>query len=85
MSIIETRTFKSGNSIAVRLPKALGIDAGTSVEIEQRGEEIIVRRTHDPVLQKRRLLKMLKQLKALPKPDHVEKPEAIEFPDRPGL
>ena len=32
-----TKTFKSGNSIAVRLPKALGIAAG--VEMREREEQ----------------------------------------------
>lgn len=37
-----TRTFKSGNSIAVRLPKALGIEAGTEMRVrEERGRYII--------------------------------------------
>ena len=30
-----TKTFKSDNSVAVRLPKALGIEAGVEVEIHK--------------------------------------------------
>jgi antitoxin VapB len=30
-----TRTFKSGNSIAVRLPKALGIPAGVEMRVRE--------------------------------------------------
>ncbi|GAA4761274.1 hypothetical protein GCM10023219_01490 [Stakelama sediminis] len=37
-----TRTFKSGNSVAVRLPKALGIAAGVEVTVrEEHGRYIV--------------------------------------------
>jgi antitoxin VapB len=37
-----TRTFKSGNSVAVRLPKALGIEAGTEMRVcEERGRYVL--------------------------------------------
>ena len=36
-----TKTFKSGNSIAVRLPKALGIEAGTEMRVrEEQGRYV---------------------------------------------
>lgn len=37
-----TRTFKSGNSIAVRLPKALGIAAGIEMRVrEDHGKYVL--------------------------------------------
>ena len=37
-----TKTFKSGNSVALRLPKALGIKEGTEMTVrEERGRYII--------------------------------------------
>jgi len=37
-----TRTFKSGNSIAVRLPKALGIPAGMEMSVrEEQGKYVL--------------------------------------------
>jgi antitoxin VapB len=37
-----TRTFKSGNSVAVRLPKSLGIEPGTEMRIrEERGKYVL--------------------------------------------
>ena len=37
-----TRTFKSGNSIAVRLPKALGIQAGVEMRVrEDHGKYVL--------------------------------------------
>jgi len=36
-----TRTFKSGNSVAVRLPKELGVEAGVEMTVrEERGRYI---------------------------------------------
>ena len=38
----KSRTFKSGNSVALRLPKALGIEAGVEMTVrEERGRFII--------------------------------------------
>jgi antitoxin VapB len=37
-----TRTFKSGNSVAVRLPKSLGIEAGTEMRVrEEQGNYVL--------------------------------------------
>jgi len=37
-----TRTFKSGNSVAVRLPKALGLKEGVEVRVrEEQGRYLI--------------------------------------------
>jgi len=37
-----TRTFKSGNSIAVRLPKSLGVEAGTEMRVrEEQGKYVL--------------------------------------------
>lgn len=39
-----TRVFKSGNSLAVRIPKELAIvEAGQEIEIEQVGNTLVVR------------------------------------------
>ena len=40
--MVRTRTFKSGNSVALRLPKSLGIDAGLEMTVrEERGRYIV--------------------------------------------
>ena len=37
-----TKTFRSGNSVAVRLPKALGVDAGVEMTVrEERGRYVL--------------------------------------------
>ena len=44
--MIKTRVFKSGDSLAVRLPKEFAVDA-TELYIERVGDTILLRETHD--------------------------------------
>lgn len=37
-----TRTFKSGNSIAVRIPREFNLEPGKTLEIKRRGKELIL-------------------------------------------
>jgi antitoxin VapB len=42
MLVKRTKTFKSGNSVAVRLPKSLGVEAGVEMTVrEERGRYIV--------------------------------------------
>ena len=44
----KTKTFKSGNSVAVRLPRALGVEPGVEMTVrEERGRYVV-----EPVEQK---------------------------------
>jgi virulence-associated protein VagC len=43
MSIHRAKTFQSGNDVAVRLPKELGIRAGTTVTIGREGGNIVIK------------------------------------------
>jgi len=46
---IHTKAFKSGNSVAVRLPKALGVEAGTELVVrEDEGKVVIERANVEP-------------------------------------
>ncbi len=47
----KTKTFKSGNSVAVRLPKSLGVEAGTEVSVREEHGRYIV----EPVKQERKI------------------------------
>ena len=85
MGAHETKTFKSGNSVALRLPKSLAIGPNEKMIIEQNGDVLTVRRATDPARAKREWLAFLDELAALPKPPEVEQREPIEFPDRAGL
>ena len=47
--MVTTRTFKSGNSVAVRLPKSLGVEPGTEMTVrEERGRYIVEPVTPEP-------------------------------------
>ncbi|MEA3035746.1 MAG: antitoxin VapB [Sphingomonadales bacterium] len=85
MGAHETRTFKSGNSVALRLPKSLGIGPDERMVIEQEGDLLTLRRLNDPAEEKRKLLALVEALRRLPAPGEIEEREPIEFPDRPGL
>jgi antitoxin VapB len=37
-----TRVFKSGNSVAVRLPKALGVKEGTEMRVREEGGRYVL-------------------------------------------
>ncbi len=78
---VETRTFKSGNSEAVRLPKAMGFGVGAAVELIDNGDSVTIRRSRPRMTGKQ----LVEALEKLPKPDRVQEREPIEFPERPGL
>jgi antitoxin VapB len=83
---VRSRTFKSGNSEAVRLPKGLGFGVGTDVLVEREGERVILTPVSDPAAEKKRLLDMLARLQAIGAPaDGVQDRDPFEFPERPGL
>ena len=75
-----TKTFKSGNSVAVRLPKELGIEAGVDVEIETLPHGVVIRPR--PKFTGRDLVEALAKL---PKPSKVQERDPFEAPERPGL
>ena len=80
MGVIETKAFKSGNSVAVRLPRELGIKAGDELVIEQSGAGAVI--TRKPKMTTR---EMIDALRKLPRPKTIQVREPIEFPERPGL
>lgn len=83
---VHSKTFKSGNSEAVRLPKGLGFGIGTEVLVEREGERVVLTPVSDPAAEKKRLLGMLARLQAIGAPaDGVQDRDPFEFPERPGL
>ena len=75
-----TKTFKSGNSVAVRLPKELGIGEGLDLEVVETGGGWLLRRK--PKRTGRDLVDALERLPKLTKPFQRER---IIFPKRRGL
>lgn len=46
-----TRAFKSGNSLAVRIPKELGfLDAAQDIEVERVGNTLVLRRVQQELI-----------------------------------
>jgi antitoxin VapB len=80
-----TRTFKSGNSVAVRLPRDLGFPAGAEVALERRRREVVIRRVTDPAAEKAKLRKLIEMLDAIGPVGEIEERDPDIFPDRPGL
>lgn len=74
-----TKVFKSGNSQAVRMPKAFRFTSN-EVHIERRGNEIILTEAHrKPTAYGRRLVKLVQGLS----PDFADALEEIEKSDLP--
>ena len=87
MTAHETKTFKSGNSEAVRLPKGMGFGIGTDLLIERDGNRVVLTPITDPAAEKRKLRQLVADLRAIGRPGEIQDREEvrIEFPDRPGL
>lgn len=84
MGIVESKTFKSGNSIAVRLPRDMALPEGTAITIEKQGDALIIRPAKDPIEEKRKVTELVAALRALGPVGEVEKRDA-DLPERPGL
>ena len=73
-----TKTFKSGNSIAVRLPKALGIEAGVEMRVrEDHGKYVL-----EPVEKEPRKIDLSKIYGSIPGMKPLTREER-EFDDNP--
>jgi antitoxin VapB len=85
MNAVNSKTFKSGNSVALRLPRALGIAADVEMRIEKEGDALVVRPARDAAKEKAKVRRLVEALEALPAPGEIQPREPIEFPERPGL
>jgi antitoxin VapB len=70
-----TRVFKSGNSLAIRMPAEIAYEEGTELTITRSGDMVTV------VPKKQDLKAMVEALRALPSVP-IEEREPIELPDR---
>jgi antitoxin VapB len=86
MNAHSSRTFKSGNSEAIRLPKGLGFGIGTEVRIEREGDRLVVTPVDHEGEQVRRFRAMLERMKAMgPVPGPRQERDDIWLPERPKL
>ena len=85
MGVVESKSFKSGNSVAVRMPRETGMPENIDVTIERSGDAWIIRPAKDPVKEKRKVTELVAALRALGPVGEVEERDPDIFPDRPGL
>jgi len=79
MTIAKTRTFRSGNSEAVRLPKDIAFGENVELVVVRSGDVVTL---YPAALS---IPEMVARLKAMPAPPSVEKRDDDELPERPGL
>ena len=74
-----SRTFRSGNSEALRLPKDVAFGEGVELVIVRSGDVLTIFPATMTVGD------MLARLRALPAPPTIEERETDGLPERPGL
>ena len=79
MSVARSRTFRSGNSEALRLPKDVAFGSDVELVIVRSGDVLTV---YPATLT---LPEMAERLRALPAPVDIERRDVDELPERPGL
>ncbi len=79
MTIARTRTFRSGNSEAIRLPKDVAFGEDQELVIVRSGDVMTIY----PAVTS--IPAMIKRLRALPAPPTIERRDDEELPERRGL
>lgn len=75
------KVFRSGNSLAIRLPRSFGLVEGAEFDVTSTGGEIVLRPDQPSF---RGLVDALLALPG-PGPGSVEARDTDEIPERPGL
>jgi antitoxin VapB len=79
MSIVRTRTFRSGNSEAIRLPRDVAFGEDVELVIVRSGDVMTIYPAGSSILE------MIARLRALPAPPTIEQRDDEELPDRARL
>jgi antitoxin VapB len=79
MAVVTSRTFQSGNSAAVRLPKEVAYDKDVEVTIVRSGDVLTIYPTRPTVAA------MLARLAQLERPARIEARDIEPIAERPGL
>lgn len=74
---VDSKTFKSGNSEALRLPKEVALGSNVEVTIRRNGDTLTI-----TPKRRKTLGAVVEALAKLPKPDKPWKRERIIFPTR---
>jgi antitoxin VapB len=79
MTIVRVRTFQSGNSEAIRLPREVAFGEGVELVIARSGNVLTIYPAATSIPE------MIAKLRALPAPPSIEARDEEELPERPGL
>lgn len=79
MTVADSRTFRSGNSEAVRLPRNVAFGREVELTIVRSGDVLTIYPTRKPIGD------LVKQLAELPQPSRIEARDDESLPERPGL
>jgi antitoxin VapB len=79
MTIAKTRTFRSGNSDAVRLPKDVSFGEGVELVVVRSGDVVTLYPAATSIPE------MIARLDALPRPPSIEVRDDEELSEREGL
>ncbi|TXL69339.1 AbrB/MazE/SpoVT family DNA-binding domain-containing protein [Vineibacter terrae] len=79
MGIVRTRTFRSGNSEALRLPREVAFGENVELVIVRSGDVMTIYPATTSISA------MVERLRALPVPPTIEQRDEEELPERPGL
>jgi len=79
MTVARTRTFRSGNSEAVRLPKDVAFGDDVELVIVRSGDVMTIYPAETTIAE------MIDRLRALPAPPDIERRDDEDLPEREGL
>jgi antitoxin VapB len=79
MPTVTSRTFKSGNSEAVRLPREVAYGRDVEVTIERSGDVLTIYPTRPSIAQ------MIEKLNTLARPRSIAVRDPVEPPARDGM
>jgi antitoxin VapB len=79
MTVARSRTFRSGNSQAIRLPKDVAFGEDVELLIVRSGDVMTIYPATKSIPE------MIERLRALPVPPEIEQRDEGEIPERPGL
>ena len=79
MTIAKTRTFRSGNSEAIRLPKDVAFGKDLELVVVRSGDVVTLYPAATSIPE------MIARLEALPRPTSIEEGDDQELPEREGL
>lgn len=79
MTTVTSKTFRSGNSQAVRLPREVAYADGVELTITRSGDVVTMRPKRPSIAE------MFAKLDALPVPADIEIRDTEEIPERTGL